>query len=431
MLLDIKGKLKAIINNVKIPKRPAVVIPALAGVLARAKLTAAADKIQARHLIYLGLILLPAVVSLGAYYGIIHSMDQLAAADRPENRLRRMGVHFTAEDFVKYAGRGEKEITALFIEAGMAPDTYRQNDGFTPLHAAAAYGRNPVVRLLANKGADLNVRDKDGQTPLMKAVGNSQADVVAALLEKGVDIGGADLQGNTVAALAKARNDRKVLDIFVQAGVTAVKEDKAASAGNATNKNQDQANGNQRVQLVKSAAAAGRPGAGAAIAAATPPGEFTLAAGYAGNIKVGDSAESLYQRFGTQAVRAGEAYVGGRMYKVLRVYDQDGELPSLTAFVAQANNKDAPDQIITAIRLFDKRYRTADGIGVEATLGDLRQAGGISSIEYTDSLYAVAYGSRMHYELDISPENLPVDWLNGGSTSSLPDNMKIRSVFLF
>ncbi|QDR79198.1 ankyrin repeat domain-containing protein [Sporomusa termitida] len=428
MLLDIKVKLKAIINEIKIPQRPAAVIPAFTGVIAR-KLSAAADKIQVRYLVYLGLVLLPAVVSLGAYYGIIHSMDQLAAADRPENRLGRRGVHLTAEDFVKYAGRGEKEITALFIEAGMAPDSYRQNDGFTPLHAAAAYGRAPVVRLLADKGADLNVRDKDGQTPLMKAVGNNQADVVAALLQKGAGVTGADLQGNTVVTMAKARSDRKVLDILVKTGVLqAVEEDKAAPAGEETNKNQNQANTKQMVQLTKSVAA-GSGRAGAAIAAATPPGEFTLAAGYVGNIKVGDSVESLYQRFGTHDVLAGEAYVGGRMYKVLRVYDQGRDLPSLTAFVAQA--KDGQEQMITAIRLFDKRYRTADDIGVAATLGDLRQAGGISSIEYTDSLYAVAYGNRMHYELEISAESMPVAWLNGGDTGSLPDNMKIRSIFLF
>ena len=429
MLPDIKVKLNAIINKLTSLKRQAPVMPAFNGALVRTKLTAAADKVQTRYLVYLGLILLPAVVSLGVYYGIIHSMDQLAAADRPENRLGRMGVHFSAEDFVKYAGRGEKEITALFLAAGMAPDSYRQNDGFTPLHAAAAYGRTPVVRLLADKGADLNARDKDGQTPLMKAVWNNQADVVAALLQKGAAIAGGDAQGNTVITMAKARNDRKVLDTLAKAGVQAVKTEQPAAAGKDANKNQPPAKPKPMIQVTPTATATGRSSAGAVTAAATPPGEFILASGYAGNIKVGDSAESLYQRFGTQDVMAGEAYFGGRMYKVLRVYDQGRELPSLTAFVAQV--KDRPDQIITAIRLFDKRYKTAGGVGVESTLGDLRQAGGISSIEYTDSLYAVAYGNKMHYELDISPETMPVAWLNGGDTSSLPDNMKIRSIFLF
>ncbi|HWR06469.1 ankyrin repeat domain-containing protein [Sporomusa sp.] len=435
MAVDIKAKVNALTNAVKAVKLPVLAGPNFAGGLTKTKsaLDAVADRIKVSYLIYLALILLPVVVGLGAYYGIINSQAQFEAANLPENQLGRRGVNFTVDDFVKYAGRGEKEIAALFIEAGMPLDSYRKNDGFTPLHAAAAYGRTAVVRQLADKGADINVRDKDGQTPLMKAVWNSHADVVAALLQKGANITVSDAQGNNIITMAKSRNDRKVLDILVKAGVQDLKEvlEKVAPAAKQTDKKQNPDAAKQMPQIAKNVSApASRAGSvKPTIAAAAPPGEFVLAAGYAGSIKVGDSVESLYQRFGTQAVFAGEEYFGGRTYKVLKINDQGTGLPSLTAFVAQV--KDGQEQIITAIRLFDKRYKTAGGIGVEATLGDLRQGGGISSIEYTDSLYAVAQSSRMRYELDISAEAVPVVWLNGGDTNSLPDNMKIRSIFLF
>lgn len=435
MWVDIKAKTNEIIGKFKATNLPGLAKADLGGTVGRIiqPLNAITSKIEARHLIYFALILLPAVVGLGAYYGILHSSDKLEAAKFPENKLARMGVQFTADEFVKYAGRGEKDITVLFIEAGMPPDSYRKNDGFTPLHAAAAYGRTAVVKQLLDKGADVNVRDKEGQTALMKAVWNNHADVVAVLLQKGAVLPVNDVKGNNAVSMAKVRNDRKVLEALVKAGVKELKEDldKIAPVAKQSENTANTANSKPPQQLVQNSsvpagsAASARP----AVSNAVPPGEFVLASGFAGAIGVGHSAESLYQQFGTEAVTAGEAYLGGRIYRVLRVNEQGSSRPSLTAFVAQL--KEGQDKVITAVHVFDKRYKTASGIGVGATLGDLRRAGGISSIEYADSLYAVAQGSKMRYELDISAESMPIAWLNGGDTNSLPDDMKIRSILLF
>ncbi|SMD15562.1 ankyrin repeat domain-containing protein [Sporomusa malonica] len=435
MWVDIKAKINSLIEKIKAVKLPKPAKPDFAGAVDKIKLPLGAvfAKIEAKHLVYVALILLPAVVGLGAYYGIVNSRDQLEAANLPENQLARMGVGFTADEFVKYAGRGEKDITVLFIEAGMSPDSYRKNDGFTPLHAAAAYGRSVVVKQLLDKGADVNGRDKEGQTALMKAVWNSHADVVATLLQKGAVLTVNDIKGNNVVNMAKARNDRRVLEVLVKAGVKELKEDldKVTPVAKQTEKMTKPNNTKQLPQLAQnSSVPASRAGSARPTASNTaPPGEFVLASGYAGAIGVGNSAESLYQRFGTEAVTAGEEYLGGRTYRVLRVNERGTGLPSLTAFVAQV--KEGQDKIITAIHVFDTRYKTANGIGVGATLGELRRSGGVSSIEYADSLYAVAQGNKIRYELDISADNMPVAWLNGGGTNSLPDDMKIRSIYLF
>lgn len=378
---------------------------------------------------YFALILLPAIVGLGAYYGIVDSKVKLEAAKLPENRLARMSISFTADNFVKYAGRGDKEITALFIEAGMSPDTYRKNDGFTPLHAAAAYGRTSVVRHLLDKGADVNARDKDGQTALMKAVWNSHAKVVTALLQNGANVTVNDSNGDNVVNMAKTRNDRRVLTALVTAGITELKDalEKVDSVPKATDKMSGDNETKQQVATTipkNTRTAFTRP-----PATSQPAGEFVLATGYAGAIGVGTSVDHLYQQFGKQSVSPGEEFFAGRIYPVLRAYDGQEKAPALTVYFAL--NKQTEDKIITAIRVFDDRYKTSHGIGVGATLGQLRQTGTLSSIQYTDTLYATARDSKIRYEFDFSTDNMPIAWLNSGDTNTLPDDMKIKSIFIF
>ena len=432
MWANFTAKIKAFIGQLKTIKPPAVAKPNFSGAYTGVKTTldGMAKRIEPKHLVYFALILLPAIVGLGAYYGIVDSQSKLAAAQLPENRLVRMSISFTADNFVKYAGRGNKEITALFIEAGMSPDSYRKNDGFTPLHAAAAYGQTAVVRQLLDKGADVNVRDKDGQTPLMKAVWNSHAKVVAALLQHGATVTVNDSSGNNVVNMARARNDRRVLAELVAAGITELKDalEKVESVPKANGK---MSGGNEpRQQAVKTIpqhtqAAFNRPSA----AGSQPAGEFTLATGYAGTIGVGTSVDHLYQQFGQQAVSPGEEFFAGRTYPVLRAYAGQEKAPALTVYFAL--NKQTEDKIITAIRVFDDRYKTTQGIGVGTTLGELRQTGTLSSIQYSDILYATARDGKIRYELDLSTDNIPIAWLNSGDTNTLPDDMKIKSIFIF
>ncbi|MBP2664915.1 MAG: Ankyrin repeat (many copies) [Firmicutes bacterium] len=381
MWANLKIKIKDAIEKIKGIKRPTVSKPDFPGLFSKVKVTTGSffTSFEPRHLVYFALILLPAIVGLGTYYGIMDSKSKLEAANLPENRLFRMGVSFTADDFVKYAGRGEKGVTTLFMQAGMAPDSYRKTDGFTPLHAAAAYGQTPIVRQLLDQGADVNARDKAGQTALMMAVCNSHADVVNVLLQRGADITARDSKGNTSISMAKAKNDRRVLEALVQAGVIELKEalDKVAPVSKKPDKSLTTPD--SKPQGAKSS---GSTTESKTVAAATaPPGEFILAPGYAGNIGVGKSIDSL--------------------------------------------------RIVTAIHVFDSRYKTGNVVRVGGTLGELRQAGGLKAIEYGDALYAITRDGRIRYELDISADSIPIAWLNGGGEGTLPDDMKIKSIYIF
>ncbi len=65
----------------------------------------------------------------------------------------------------------------------------RDENGWTPLHAAAAWNGNPaVVAALLDAGADPKARDENGWTPLHAAAAwNENPSVVAALLDAGAD----------------------------------------------------------------------------------------------------------------------------------------------------------------------------------------------------------------------------------------------------
>ncbi|KAF7994848.1 hypothetical protein HCN44_004320 [Aphidius gifuensis] len=64
-------------------------------------------------------------------------------------------------------------------------DVNQMIDGRTPLHYAADYGQNEVVRYLLDKGANANATDKHGITTLLAAIWEGHTNCVKLLLEKG------------------------------------------------------------------------------------------------------------------------------------------------------------------------------------------------------------------------------------------------------
>jgi ankyrin repeat protein len=64
--------------------------------------------------------------------------------------------------------------------------------GITGLHLVAYFGIEPAVRLLLEKGANVNAADRRGRTPLLRASRNGHIDIVKLLLEKGCDEEGAE-----------------------------------------------------------------------------------------------------------------------------------------------------------------------------------------------------------------------------------------------
>lgn len=76
----------------------------------------------------------------------------------------------------------------------------------TPLHIAARYGRNFIIRLLLNRRAVIDARDSSDRTPLMIAVYHKQRQTTEFLIEKRARVDLADAVGATPLHVAVERD---------------------------------------------------------------------------------------------------------------------------------------------------------------------------------------------------------------------------------
>ncbi len=95
------------------------------------------------------------------------------------NMLLDAGARPTLEALAAAATFGNTEMVLLFLKTGAPPD-----EG---LVWAAARGRLELVRLLLEKGAQVNHQGKGGSTALHRAANEAKADVVRLLLQHGAD----------------------------------------------------------------------------------------------------------------------------------------------------------------------------------------------------------------------------------------------------
>ena len=86
------------------------------------------------------------------------------------------------------ADRGDAVLATQLIGNG-ADVNARDKTGHTPLHLAAVRGHIPVVRALLTGGADVNAQDTlDGRTALMGAAHKGRNDVIQLLVDHGADL---------------------------------------------------------------------------------------------------------------------------------------------------------------------------------------------------------------------------------------------------
>lgn len=105
----------------------------------------------------------------------------------------------SAQDIHEAAERGDLKNVKLLLKANPGLVSHKGKEGETPLHNAAEYGKNDVVKYLIKQGARVDARDKIGCTPLHlacrspynKKQGEAKLKTVKLLIKAGADVSAA------------------------------------------------------------------------------------------------------------------------------------------------------------------------------------------------------------------------------------------------
>ena len=118
------------------------------------------------------------------------------------------------------AYHGHEAVVKLLVEKGAELEAKDHEDGRTPLSWAAEQGHEAVVKLLVEKGAELEAKDKRyGRTPLSWAALKGHEAVVKLLVEKGAELEAKDHEdGRTPLSWAAEQGHEAVVKLLVEKG---------------------------------------------------------------------------------------------------------------------------------------------------------------------------------------------------------------------
>ena len=139
---------------------------------------------------------------------VLDSVDASAACEQELD---------TAQLTEAITGGGGAPFVRLLLDKG-ADVNAANKDGSTAISHTAAQGNSEALALLLDKGADVNATDKDGTTLLMDAARHGQAEIAKLLLEHGADANKANKNGDTALQMAEKQNHPEIADMLRAAG---------------------------------------------------------------------------------------------------------------------------------------------------------------------------------------------------------------------
>lgn len=91
---------------------------------------------------------------------------------------------------------GHAAVVDALLDAAVSVDVVDGKSGWSPLHFAARYGHETLLRLLLSQRANLEVKSRvRQQTPLHVAVSHGQLAVALKLLQVGANAHSTDVSG--------------------------------------------------------------------------------------------------------------------------------------------------------------------------------------------------------------------------------------------
>jgi hypothetical protein len=106
------------------------------------------------------------------------------------------------------------------------------SSGNTPLIHAARRGRAEAVKLLLDRGADVQAIDQDRMSALMQAIDRGYPEIAKLLIERGSTVNYRAGNGYTPLALARSKQQESVVQALLAAGAVGSKDRFAEIAAN-------------------------------------------------------------------------------------------------------------------------------------------------------------------------------------------------------
>jgi ankyrin repeat protein len=116
---------------------------------------------------------------------------------------------------------GNAEVVKLLLDKGADINAVSKNRlTATPLQGAAAMRNVDLARLLIGRGANVNCRGEEGTSPLHEAAGNGDIELAKLLLAGGADVKAKDDKAKTPLAIAMEYKQPEIAKLLREHGAT-------------------------------------------------------------------------------------------------------------------------------------------------------------------------------------------------------------------
>lgn len=119
---------------------------------------------------------------------------------------------------------GYIEIVKLLIDKG-ADINIKNDDDRTPLYQASIWDYKEIAEILIDKGADINVKDKNGETPLFGATFSCKDETAKILIIKGADVHCKGRSDKTPLHNACRYHHKEIVEMLIAKGADANVQD--------------------------------------------------------------------------------------------------------------------------------------------------------------------------------------------------------------